>query len=185
MVLPWQKRAEGDKGDIMRKIGRYAMPMLAAATTAVLLYASQPVRAGETTEAVEVPEHVIELSEQLGQEYGICPELLQAICWRESRFQAEARNGGCIGIMQVSKRWHVDRMDKLGVSNLTDPAQNMEVAADYLRELFQKYHDAGIVLMVYNGDSRVWKILEGQGEISGYAREILELSERLERQHGK
>ena len=87
--------------------------------------------------------------------------------------------------MQVSKRWHVDRMDKLGVSNLTDPAQNMEVAADYLRELFQKYHDAGIVLMVYNGDSRVWKVLEGQGEISGYAREILELSERLERQHGK
>lgn len=166
----------------MRKIGSYVMPMLATAVTAVLLYASQPVRAGET---VEVPTHVIELSEQIGQAYGICPELLQAICWRESRFQAEARNGSCIGIMQVSERWHLDRMDKLGMSDLTDPAQNMEVAADYLRELFRDYHDAGIVLMVYNGDSRVWDVLEGRGELSSYAREILELSERLERQHGK
>ena len=166
----------------MRKIGSYVMPMLATAMTAVLLYASQPVRAGET---VEVPTHVIELSEQIGQAYGICPELLQAICWRESRFRAEARNGSCIGIMQVSERWHLDRMDKLGMSDLTDPAQNMEVAADYLQELFRDYHDAGIVLMVYNGDSRVWDVLEGREELSSYAREILELSERLERQHGK
>lgn len=166
----------------MRKIGKYAVPLLAAATTALLLYASQPVRAGET---VEVPTQVIELSEQIGQEYGICPELLQAIGWRESRFQAEARNGSCVGMMQVSEYWHRDRMDKLGVTDLTNPAQNMEVAADYLLELFQSYQDAGIVLMIYHGDSRVWDVLEGTGELSSYAREILELSERLERQHGK
>ena len=92
-------------------------------------------------EQVIVPEDVKEISEELGQAYNICPELIQAICWRESRFQTDAENGGCIGIMQVSQRWHKDRMDKLGVTDLMDPKQNMEVAVDYLADLVEDEED--------------------------------------------
>ena len=64
---------------------------------------------------------------------------------------------------------------------LYDPKQNMEVAADYLQELFGRYEDVGTVLMVYHGESgAVSKI-----EPSQYADEILTRSAELERIHGK
>lgn len=128
-----------------------------------------------------VPEHILEMSNEIGKEYNICPELLQSIAFQESRFQADAQNEGCTGLMQVNPAWHADRMQELGVTDLYDPKQNMEVAADYLQELFEKYEDVGTVLMVYHGESgAVSKI-----EPSRYADEILTRSAELERAHGK
>lgn len=137
-------------------------------------------------EAVTVPEEIRQISEELGQEYNICPELIQAICFKESRFRQDAMNGDCIGIMQISERWHKDRMDRLGVTDLKDAEQNMKVAADYLSELAERYEgDIGVALMVYNGDSSVKEVLAGTGKISDYAEYILMLSAQLEEQHGK
>lgn len=128
-----------------------------------------------------VPDHILEMSNEIGKEYNICPELLQSIAFQESRFQADAQNGGCTGLMQVNPAWHEDRMRELGVTDLYNPEQNMEVAADYLQELFEKYEDVGTVLMVYHGESgAVSKI-----EPSRYADEILTRSAELERAHGK
>ena len=128
-----------------------------------------------------VPDHILEMSNEIGKEYNICPELLQSIAFQESRFQADAQNGGCTGLMQVNPVWHEDRMRELGVTDLYDPEQNMEVAADYLQELFGRYEDVGTVLMVYHGEvGAVSKI-----EPSQYADEILERSAGLERLHGK
>lgn len=150
------------------------LPLLAPAITA---------GAGET---VTVPEEVVEISEELGGEYGICPELIQAVCWQESRFHADAENGGCVGIMQVSPQWHRERMERLGVTDLTDVRQNMAVAVDYLAELAAEYEDVGATLMKYNGDGRLGKLLEGDmGDVSDYAQTVLELSAELERRHGK
>lgn len=137
-------------------------------------------------EAVTVPEEIRQISEELGQEYNICPELIQAICFKESRFRQDAVNGDCIGIMQISERWHKDRMDRLGVTDLKDAEQNMTVAADYLSDLAERYEgDIGVALMVYNGDSSVKEVLAGTGKISDYAEYILMLSAQLEEQHGK
>lgn len=128
-----------------------------------------------------VPEHILEMSNEIGKEYNICPELLQSIAFQESRFQADTQNEGCTGLMQVNPAWHEDRMRELGVTDLYNPEQNMEVAADYLQELFEKYEDVGTVLMVYHGESgAVSKI-----EPSRYADEILTRSAELERAHGK
>lgn len=146
----------------------------------LLLLLLVPAKEVRAEEKVEVPEEVIELSEELGEKYCICPELLQAMAWRESRFNPEAVNGSCIGMMQVSERWHRDRMERLGVTDLTDMRQNMLVATDYLAELADKYGDIDIVLMVYNGDSRA-----GTGIVSEYAETIMMLSAELERMHGK
>lgn len=135
-------------------------------------------------EAVKVPEEIREISEELGQAYNICPEVIQAICWQESRFQADAENGGCVGIMQVAPKWHKDRMDRLGVTDLTDTRQNMTVAVDYLSDLVRDEEDLEEVLMRYHGESRINEKLAA-GEMSAYVESILTLSAELERQAGK
>ena len=138
----------------------------------------------DAAEPVEVPEEIREISEELGQAYNICPELIQAVCWRESRFKADAENGGCVGIMQVAPKWHRDRMEKLGVTDILDPRQNMTVAVDYLSELVKDEEDMEEVLMRYHGESRINERLEA-GEMSSYVESILTLSAELERQNGK
>lgn len=135
-------------------------------------------------EAVEVPDEITQISEELYQTYGICPETIQAVGWVESRFQADAVNGDCVGIMQVSEKWHKDRMERLGVTELTDIRGNMLVAVDYLSELVGEGEDMEKALMRYHGESRIGQRLE-EGEMSDYVEKVLSVSEMLERKNGK
>ena len=135
-------------------------------------------------EAAERREELEFYIERVCEPVNICPELIEATIERESRWNPKAVNGDCMGLMQISERWHRERMDEFGVTDLTDPFDNILVGVDYLRELFEKYEDPGMVLMVYNGDSWVAKLQE-TGELSEYAEWILERSAELERQHGK
>ena len=128
---------------------------------------------------------IMQIANNVGEIYGISPEFLASIAYYESRWNPDVSNGSCKGLMQVSERWHKNRMKKLGVSNLKDPYGNMMVAADYLRELFEKYDDPAVVLMKYNGDSRAEKFIKGSAGISQYAENVLEKSMELERKHGK
>ena len=117
--------------------------------------------------------------EYVCEQKAICPELVQAIIETESNWDPEARNGDCVGLMQISEKWHQDRMERLGVTDLTDPYDNILVGVDYLQELTSRYVDQAMVLMIYNGDSRAWKFWE-TGEMSEYARKILERAAELE-----
>lgn len=129
--------------------------------------------------------NVIRYTEEIGAEYGICPELLQAMVFYESSNNPKAKNsGGDTGYMQINKKWHKDRMNRLGVQDLTDGYGNILVGADYLAELAKEYEDIPLVLMKYNGDSKADKLYR-QGEMSDYAKKILDLSQELERLHGK
>ena len=134
----------------------------------------------EQTESAEV----IALTEEVAEIYSICPELLQAMAFFESNNQPRVVSaGGDIGLMQVNPRWHQERMDRLGVTDLTDGRGCIMVGADYLHELFQEYEDPALVLMCYNmGTSNAIKEFE-RGAISNYAKEILQLSQQLERLH--
>ncbi len=133
----------------------------------------------------ETPIDVQIACDKYGAQYNICPELLEAICYQESRFTETAvdGSGSCIGLMQIHKASHITRMKRLGVTDLTDIDSNVLVAADYLAELFDEYEDVGVVLTIYHGESNVDKAKQGQ--LSSYVESILENSERLERLHGK
>lgn len=135
-------------------------------------------------EEVVITDEVIAISEELGQQYNICPELIEAITWVESRCKPEVVGGTCVGAMQINERWHRDRMKKLGVTNLYDLRQNMSVGVNLLAELFEKYEDAGLVLMAYNGTPNIAEMAE-IGELTEYAEKILEVSAELEKLHGK
>lgn len=121
----------------------------------------------------------------IGEEYGVCPELLMAIVEKESSGKKFASNGDCKGLMQISTKWHKERMERLGVTDIHDEYSNILVGTDYLMELAEEYGDIGIVLMAYNGDKRVEKAMNGECELSNYAKWILKRSEELERAHGK
>lgn len=129
-------------------------------------------------------EDVIRYTEKIGSKYGICPELLQAIVFYESSNNPLVKNGNCIGYMQINKNYHKDRMDRLGVIDLTDGYNNILAGSDYLIELAEEYEDIPLVLMKYNGDSRADK-LHKEGKMSNYAKNILDLSVKLERLHEK
>lgn len=130
-------------------------------------------------------EAVIDACEECGEKYNICPELLMAIAEAESGGNPKAENGGCKGVMQISERWHKDRMKRLGVADIFDTKGNILVAADYLYELFEKYEDVGMVLMVYNGDSCAEDYMSGRTNFSRYAERVLGRSSEFEKINGK
>lgn len=121
---------------------------------------------------------------EYGEEYGICPELLMAMVETESGGNPKAENGGCIGLMQISERWHRDRMERLGVTDIYDERGNILIGTDYLMELAGRYGDVSYALDIYNGNSKAEYNFEN-GIISPYAEKILERSAELERIHGK
>ena len=138
------------------------------------------------TEEIEVPAKVQDACDKYGEEYGICPELLEAICWKESRFQSTVVDSSltCIGLMQIDAPTHRKRMQRLGIYDLFDVDNNIHVGADILSELFEYNEDVGLVLMLYHGERNAYYKAK-RGKISKYAKEILEISEELERVHGK
>ena len=121
---------------------------------------------------------------EIGNQYNICPELLMAVIEKESSGMSNATNGGCVGLMQVSARWHKERMLRLGATDLYCERDNILVAADYLSELFSKYKEPSLVLDIYNGNSKAMWNYEN-GVISDYAGYILDRARELERLHGK
>lgn len=121
---------------------------------------------------------------EIGEMYGVCPELLMAMIEAESSGNPKATNGNCKGLMQVSDKWHKDRMKRLGVTDIYDSYGNILVGTDYLMELAEKYGEIGLVLDLYNGNSKAYYNYEN-GIASQYAKKILARSEQLERVHGK
>lgn len=134
----------------------------------------------------DIPEDVQLAAIEYGEIYGICPEFLMAIAFYESSYRPDAVNGSCKGLMQININAQYERMDDMGITeaDLWNPYENMKVAADYLRELFERYEEPSVVLMKYNGDARVWELTE-RGEMSVYAHNVLKLSAELEEKHGK
>lgn len=74
------------------------------------------------------------------EESGITYELALAVIRQETEFRnVIGDNGDSIGYMQIQPRWHKDRMERLGVTDLTDPYSNFRVGCDFLAELLSKY----------------------------------------------
>lgn len=130
---------------------------------------------------VEVPAEVERACIKAGKKYGIKPELLEALAWRESRFtqKAVSKNGRCKGLCQVNDTVHKQRMRKLGVTDVYDIDGNVLVAADLLAEFLNEDEDICLALDRYHGDRRA-EVLYKRGEVSSYAETILKVSHSLE-----
>lgn len=133
-----------------------------------------------------IDEEYVAICEEVGDEYGIAPELLEAIIEHESAGQPNATNElGCVGLCQIRYGVHVTRMQKLGLHDIYNPRTNITLAADILNECRQRYgDDLMMTLMCYSGTSHA--ILKAKaGYFSDYAIEVSKRAEELERIHNK
>ena len=119
------------------------------------------------------------------QMYIICPELLMAMIEQESSGDPKVANGaGDTGLLQVNAKWHRDRMEKLGATDLTDAYSNILVATDYLAQLFEEEgDDLYLVLMKYNMKHDRAEELYNSGIYSEYATTISQRAWELEVLH--
>lgn len=160
------------------------MKKLLVITLSVFIFLSQSVMAKEEIEPTHISVEAQVSCYEYGKMYDICPELLMAMIEAESSGNPKAENGDCKGLMQISERWHTVRMAEIGADDIWSETDNIHIGANYLHELFDRYEDVALVLMVYNGESDAVEKAEN-GYISDYARKILDRSAKLERWKGK
>lgn len=162
------------------------MQKISISLIALVLVLSVPVDAAATAAAVdsEIPEDVQAACEKWGAAYDICPELLEAICYNESRYISTVENGSCKGLMQINTPYHKDRMKDCNVTDIFDIDGNIHVGADYLAELFKDHEDTAVVIGLYHGEANAVQKAK-QNKLSNYTKTILKKAASLERAHGK
>lgn len=133
-------------------------------------------------EEIIITDEVKFWTEKYGEQYGICPEIIQAMCWTESRCNptAQSPDKACKGLMQIKPSCHQERMERLGVRNIFGVWENLKTGTDYLAELASEEEDIAVALARYNGQSTEKIEKTRNGEYSGYVKKVLDLAEELE-----
>ena len=108
-------------------------------------------------------------------EHDIDPAIIIAMAYKESTYRADAigDNGNSYGLLQIQKKWHKKRMEKLGCTDLLDPYQNVTVGVDYLAEQINRYGgDVAKGLTAYNKGHYA-------GKVTNYAKTIMSLAKEM------
>lgn len=171
-------------------LGAIILVALAFPTTPEVRAAMQPdeppevesVTATEQAPLYDVPlpadmqEHIC----QLCDDYGVDMPLVLAIIGQESNYRPDAvgDNGNSLGLMQIQPRWHQGRMDRLGVTDLLDPYQNVTVGIDLLADLIDK-GGTRWAIMAYNAGTETADYYITIGTITDYAAEVERLREEI------
>lgn len=114
--------------------------------------------------------HIISVCE----EHGIDPAIVLAMIYRESSYRADAvgDGGSSLGLMQIQPRWHSNRMERLGCTDMFDPYQNVMVGIDYLAENLYRYGDIEKALTAYNRGRY-------DGVVTQYAKNVLATAKQI------
>ena len=126
------------------------------------------------------------------KQYGVRYDLVVALIEKESgyKFDKVGDDGHSIGYMQMYEECHRDRMERLNVTDLTNPYQNVLAGIDYLSELIERYGTIQDALAAYNygeqgAKQHLWKngiyVYEYNQTIMSRMKEI---EEELERDAG-
>ena len=116
-------------------------------------------------------------------EYSVDFTLVLAVMAQESRFDSSAvSQTGDVGLMQINGINHPRLSAALGITDFSDPYQNVRAGVYMLKQLFDKYQDPHMALMAYNmgegGASWCWE----QGVYtSQYSREVINIQRELKR----
>lgn len=127
----------------------------------------------------ELQEHIFALCEK----YEINPAIVISMIKLESNYTIDiiGDKGNSFGLMQIQPRWHSDRIERLGCTDLLDPYQNVTVGIDILRELIESGKGIEWALMAYNGGPGYANKKAASGLLSDYAKEVLNFSKELVR----
>lgn len=150
----------------------------------IKLSEAEPVDITEQAPLYDVPlsanlqEHIKGLCE----DYGVDMPLVLAIIGQESNYNAGALGdgGNSIGLMQIQPQHHQKRMDRLGVTDLTDPYQNVMVGIDLLAELMGENKGTEWVVTAYNAGAEIADYNKAIGARTEYAESVMMLREMIE-----
>ena len=118
---------------------------------------------------------------ELCYEKGIDPDIVIAVIKKESNFDSSiiGDNGRSYGLMQVQPRWHQERMNELGCTDLLNPYDNVTVGIDILADLYMSGNSTEWVLMAYNGGVSYANNNTLNGVVSDYVYIVLQTSKNL------
>ena len=117
--------------------------------------------------------------------YGVDMPLVLAVIGQESNFKAGAvgDGGSSIGLMQIQPQHHQARMDRLGVMDLSDPYQNVEVGIDLLAELMDENKGTEWAVTAYNAGAGTADYHKTIGTRTEYVEGVLMLREMIENEN--
>lgn len=114
--------------------------------------------------------------------YNVDMPLVLAVIGQESNYKAGAvgDGGSSIGLMQIQPQHHQARMDRLGVMDLSDPYQNVEVGIDLLAELMAENKGTEWAVTAYNAGAEIADYNKAIGARTEYAESVMMLREMIE-----
>ena len=125
---------------------------LALALTGLAVYSARPPWYLRVLYPLEY-EHIVRGH---AENYGLEPELVAAVIYQESKFDASARSAaGAVGLMQLQPETAKGIALRTGggkfrVEDLDDPEINVRYGSWYLHHLLDKYEDELLALAAYN-----------------------------------
>ena len=113
------------------------------------------------------------------EEYGVPQNVALGVIQAESSFTATAANGSCYGYMQINSINSEWLSEKIGVTDLTDPYQNIRSGVFILSDLYGKYGDWHKALICYNyGEGGAQEHVFSKGyTTTSYSRTVMEYAD--------
>lgn len=136
----------------MRRLGAILMLLLAAGGFSVYVLRAEP----PWYERLRYPLRYEQIVTAHAKNYRLDPDLLAAVIYQESKFDASARSpSGAVGLMQLLPGTAKGIALRTGghafkVSDLLDPELNVRYGSWYLRHLLDKYGEEEAALAAYN-----------------------------------
>lgn len=134
----------------------------------------------------KMPEEQQEFTYYLCTGYNIDFTLVMALIQNESSFDPSVVSATHdYGYMQINEMNHQWLTDTLGVTDFTDPYQNIRAGVFVLRKLFERYQDTNMVLMAYNmGEDAAARLWENGIYSTDYTEKILNYQMQFNEQLG-
>ncbi|WP_020564131.1 lytic transglycosylase domain-containing protein [Methylosarcina fibrata] len=122
-----------------------------------------------------------DLINQAAYKHRVDPRLVHAVIQTESAYNAHAvSSAGAVGLMQLMP----DTAKRYGVTNLTDPDQNIEGGTRYLKDLIEMFTpNLELAVAAYNaGENAVIKYnysIPPYPETQNYVKQVLSLYDKM------
>ena len=134
----------------------------------------------------KMPEEQQEFTYYLCTGYNLDFTLVMALIQNESSFDPSVVSATHdYGYMQINEMNHQWLTDTLGVTDFTDPYQNIRAGVFVLRKLYERYQDTNMVLMAYNmGEDAAARLWEKGIYSTDYTEKILNYQMQFNEQLG-